>query len=121
MMSRLAEYRKLEEQLKAQMAELEAMKSDKSLKKDMEFEDKLRSLMGEYNITLPSLINILDPQLGARRAPVHLSQPQRRTRLVKTYKNPHSGEVVETKGGNHKVLKSWKAEYGADEVEGWIK
>lgn|GEM_PF-2433849 len=36
MMSRLAEYRKLEEQLKAQMAELEAMKSDKSLKKDMD-------------------------------------------------------------------------------------
>ena len=120
-MSRLAEYRKLEEQLKAQMAELEAMRNDKSLKKDMEFEDKLRSLMGEYNIALPSLINILDPQLGTRRAPVQQGQTPRRTRQVKTYKNPHSGEVVETKGGNHKVLKSWKAEYGADEVEGWIQ
>jgi hypothetical protein len=33
-MSRLAEYRKLEVQLKAQMAELEAMRNDKSLKKE---------------------------------------------------------------------------------------
>jgi hypothetical protein len=31
---------------------------------------------------------------------------------VKVYKNPHSGEIVETKGGNHKTLKQWKAEHG---------
>ncbi|KPY02096.1 hypothetical protein ALO61_05192 [Pseudomonas savastanoi pv. nerii] len=35
---------------------------------------------------------------------------------MKLYKNPHSGEVVETTGGNHKVLKEWKAEYGSDTV-----
>jgi len=120
-MSRLAEYRKLEEQLKSQMAELEAMRNDKSLKKDMEFEDKLRSLMGEYSSTLPSLINILDPQFGTRRAPVQQGPTPRRARQVKTYKNPHSGEIVATKGGNHKVLKGWKAEYGTDEVESWIQ
>jgi hypothetical protein len=31
-----------------------------------------------------------------------------------------SDEVVETKGGNHKVLKEWKAEYGSDTVESWL-
>lgn len=38
---------------------------------------------------------------------------------MKTYKNPHSGEVIETKGGNHKTLKEWKAEHGSDLVESW--
>lgn len=39
---------------------------------------------------------------------------------VKQYKNPHNGEIIETKGGNHKLLKEWKAEYGSDVVEGWL-
>jgi hypothetical protein len=39
---------------------------------------------------------------------------------VKVYKNPESGEVVETKGGNHKTLKEWKAKYGSEKVESWL-
>lgn len=119
-MSRLAEFRKLEEQLALQLAELEAMKSDGALQKEMEFEDKLRALMAEYNINLGGLINILDPQ--ASRAPrAAASTDKRRERKVKLYKNPHTGEVVETKGGNHKILKAWKAEFGNDEVESWVQ
>jgi len=41
----------------------------------------------------------------------------RKPRQVKVYKNPHTGKVVETKGGNHKTLKEWKAEQGAATVE----
>ncbi|MGE8457076.1 MAG: H-NS histone, partial [Pseudomonas alloputida] len=33
--------------------------------------------------------------------------------------NPHNGEVIETKGGNHKTLKEWKATWGGDVVESW--
>ncbi|MDP0886312.1 histone-like nucleoid-structuring protein, MvaT/MvaU family [Klebsiella pneumoniae] len=47
--------------------------------------------------------------------------PQRKPRALKVYKNPHSGEVVETKGGNHGVLKAWKQEYGAETVESWLQ
>jgi len=118
-MSRLAEFRKLEEQLALQLAELEAMKNDGSLQKEMEFEDKLRALMDEYNVNLPTLINILDPQ--ASTASRSASTDKRRERKVKSYKNPHTGEVVETKGGNHKILKAWKAEHGSDEVESWLQ
>ena len=35
------------------------------------------------------------------------------------YKNPNSGEILETKGGNNRVLKAWKTQYGADVVKGW--
>jgi hypothetical protein len=66
------------------------------------------------------VINLLDPQ-ASRRAPA--AKPQagtRKPRRVKIYKNPHTGEVVETKGGNHKTLKEWKAEHGSATVESWL-
>ena len=43
----------------------------------------------------------------------------KRARKVKQYKNPHTGEVIETKGGNHKTLKEWKAKWGPEAVESW--
>jgi hypothetical protein len=121
-MSRLAEFRKLEQQLAAQLAELETLKNDDGLKKEMEFENKLRGLLGEYNYSLRDVINILDPQASSRKsAPAAVAEKAtRKPRSVKVYKNPHSGEVVETKGGNHKALKEWKGQYGSDVVESWV-
>src|SRR5471030_2770808 len=119
-MSRLAEFRKLEQQLAAQLAELESMKSDSGLKKEMEFESKLRDLLGEYGYSLKDVINLLDPQAGRRAPATEAKSGTRKPREVKIYKNPHSGEVVETKGGNHKTLKEWKAEHGSDTVESWL-
>lgn len=45
---------------------------------------------------------------------------KRRAREVKVYTNPHTAEVVETKGGNNKTLKAWKTQYGAETVESWL-
>lgn len=119
-MSRLAEFRALEQQLAAQLAELEALKNDDSLKKEIEFEQKLRDLLGEYGYSLRNVIAILDPQAATRRAPAAVEKAARKPRQVKVYKNPHTGETIETKGGNHKVLKEWKAKWGSDEVESWL-
>ena len=119
-MSKLAEYRQLEEHLAEQLQALEALKGDAGLKKEIEFETKLRALLAEYGYSLPNVINLLDPKSG-RRAPV--AEPQastRKPRQVKVYKNPETGEVVETKGGNHKTLKEWKAKYGSNTVESWL-
>lgn len=125
-MSKLAEYRQLERHLAEQLEALEAMKGDKALEKEIEFETKLRGLLGEYSKSLKDIVSLLEPESSAKsgkgRKP-HVVAPQKATRKareVKTYKNPHSGEVVETKGGNHKTLKQWKAEYGADTVESWV-
>ncbi|MFJ2456683.1 histone-like nucleoid-structuring protein, MvaT/MvaU family [Pseudomonas protegens] len=120
-MSRLAEFRALEQQLATQLAELENFKNDQDLKREIEFEQKLRALLGEYGYSLRHIIAILDPQASIRRnEPATQARGTRKPRQVKTYKNPHSGEVVETKGGNHKTLKEWKAEFGSDEVKNWV-
>lgn len=120
-MSRLAEFRKLEQSLAAQLAELEAMKGSSELQAEIEFETKLRDLLAKYGFSLKDIINILDPQASRRAAaPAAAEKSPRRARQVKQYKNPHNGEIIETKGGNHKLLKEWKAEYGSDVVEGWL-
>ncbi|MDD1148817.1 DNA binding protein [Pseudomonas sp. TNT2022 ID357] len=120
-MSRLAEFRKLEQQLATQLAELESMKSDSGLKKEMEFESKLRALLGEYGFSLKNIINILDPEAGSRTSTSKAAPAKtvRKAREVKIYKNPNSGELIETKGGNHPQLKEWKTEFGVDVVESW--
>ncbi|MCI0997353.1 histone-like nucleoid-structuring protein, MvaT/MvaU family [Pseudomonas corrugata] len=120
-MSRLAEFRALEQQLAAQLAELESLKNDDGLKREIEFEKKLRDLLSEYGFSLRNIVAILNPQAASRRPPVVVGEKSsRKPRQLKVYKNPHSGEFVETKGGNHKTLKEWKNQYGVEEVESWL-
>jgi hypothetical protein len=120
-MSKLAEFRQLEKHLAEQLEALEALKGDAGLKREIEFETKLRALLAEYGYSLPNVINLLDPPVARRRSPPNEPKvSSRKPRQVKVYKNPHSGEMVETKGGNHRTLKEWKAEYGSATVESWL-
>lgn len=118
-MSKLAEFRALEKALQEQLAQLDSLKNDNGLKQEIAFEEKLRRLMTEYGKSLKDIIAILDPQARTTQSKATVSS-SRRARQAKIYNNPHTGEVVETKGGNHKVLKQWKEKYGADTVESWL-
>lgn len=117
-MSRLQEYRRAEEELRRQLEQLEKMKNDGALAKEIEFESKLRALMEEYGISEKSLIALIAPS-APEPATRNAATGTRRPREMKVYKNPNSGETIQTKGGNHKQLKEWKAEYGAEVVESW--
>ncbi|MBD1551742.1 histone-like nucleoid-structuring protein, MvaT/MvaU family [Pseudomonas typographi] len=119
-MSRLAEFRAAEKALQEQLAQLEALKNDAGLKKEIEFEEKLKKLMDHYGKSLREVIAILDPGKVSSK-PVAAPKQTRKPRVVKVYENPHTGELIETKGGNHRGLKAWKAEYGAATVESWVR
>jgi hypothetical protein len=116
-MSLINEYRSTEEAIKELQERLNKLKGDEGLQKEIEFEKKLRELMGVYNKSLKDVIAIIDPQ--AVRGTAAKTTGTKKPRKVKTYKNPNTGEVIETKGGNHKVLKEWKAQWGSDVVESW--
>jgi hypothetical protein len=116
-MSSLAEYRRLEQQLALQLQALEDMKNNDGLQKELEFEGKLRALMAEYNVNLGGVISILDPQSSVRSS--KSVDSTRKARDMKIYVHADTNERVETKGGNHKVLKAWKAEFGSEMVESW--
>lgn len=120
-MSKLAEFRAAEKALQEQLSALEALKNDSGLQREIEFEEKLKSLMEEYGANLGKVIAILDPASSLRKinARPEGDRQQRKPREVKVYKNPHTGETIETKGGNHRQLKEWKSEYGGDVVESW--
>lgn len=119
-MSLINEYRATEEAIKELQDRLKNMSQDDKLKKELEFEGKLRALMGEYQKSLRDIIAMLDPDTKSIK-PTRAGKTTgtKRPRKVKQYKNPNTGEVIETKGGNHKTLKEWKAKWGSDEVEGW--
>jgi hypothetical protein len=119
-MSKLAEFRQLEKHLAEQLQALEALKGDAGLKQEIEFETKLRALLAKYGYSLKDVIGLLGPQAGRRAPAIELKPGTRKPRQVKIYKNPKTGEVVETKGGNHKILKEWKAEHGSATVESWL-
>ncbi|MEX5592733.1 histone-like nucleoid-structuring protein, MvaT/MvaU family [Pseudomonas orientalis] len=120
-MSRLAEFRAAEKALQEQLAQLESLKNDAGLKKEIEFEEKLKKLMGSYDKSLRDVIAILDPNPAKRGATPAAAPKQRRARVVKVYQNPHTGELIETKGGNHRGLKAWKEEHGAATVDSWLR
>ena len=118
-MSLINEYRQTEEAIKELQERLKSLQEDDKLQRELEF----RSLMGEYQKSLRDIIGILDteakPARQARTPKASSGSTPKRARKVKQYKNPHNGEVIETKGGNHKTLKEWKAKWGSDDVESW--
>lgn len=121
-MSRLFEYRQLEKRIAQETAKLEMLKGDLRLEKEIEFETQLKILLQEYGKSLADVKSILDPE--ASRLEVAASPSfQKRTglpRKVKVYRNPLTGEIAESKGGNNRLLSAWKAQFGHDEVESWV-
>ncbi|EJL04365.1 MULTISPECIES: histone-like nucleoid-structuring protein MvaT [Pseudomonas] len=120
-MSLINEYNATKQAIEDLQQRLADLSKDDKLQKELEFEGKLRTLMGEYSKSLRDIIALLDPEAKSSKAPrgAVKTTGTKRARKVKQYKNPHNGEVIETKGGNHKTLKEWKAKWGGDVVEGW--
>ena len=122
-MSLINEYRATRAAIEELQARLQAPEEDGKLQQELEFEQRLRQLLAQYNKALPDVVALLDNEGKSRparqaRAKAE-SAPARRSRRMKVYTNPNTGETIETKGGNHKQLKEWKAIWGSDVVEGW--
>nr|WP_298373009.1 histone-like nucleoid-structuring protein, MvaT/MvaU family [uncultured Halomonas sp.] len=120
-MSLLSEYMKKEQLLKQIQEEMEQMESDQRLTSELEFKERLEALMQEFSKNAADVIDLLQPQERSSGTSKSVATGgSRRKRKLKIYKNPNTGEVVETRGGNQKTLKSWKDEHGANTVESWL-
>ncbi|XKH61624.1 DNA binding protein [Halomonas sediminis] len=116
-MSILNTYLQKEQQLKQLEEELDRLKNDERLKTEMDFKNHLENLMREFDKSAADVIKQLSPTQSADSNAKSTSSTKRK---LKIYKNPNTGETVETRGGNQKTLKAWKEEYGAETVEGWL-
>ncbi|MDN3560871.1 histone-like nucleoid-structuring protein, MvaT/MvaU family [Vreelandella neptunia] len=122
MSSVLSDYIKKEQLLKQLQEELNALQDNKELQQELEFKDALTKLMTEYGKVSREVCEMLDPNYEAPGAGKKAASNTdgRKKRTLKVYKNPHTGEVVETRGGNQKQIQEWKAEFGNEEVVGWV-
>jgi len=121
-MSLINEYRSTQEAIEELQARLKNLSEDSNLQKELDFEKQLRKLMSDYGKSLRDVNAILDPSSRAQKARAAgrpASFGSKRQRKLKQYKNPNTGEVIETRGGNHRVLKEWKNKWGGDVVESW--
>lgn len=114
--SLIAQQKLLREQRDALDRQLEAMQRDADAITDIC--DQVKKLANDQGVSVAEIALALAPELNKPSRGAESPAPTR-TRQVKIYKNPHNGEKIETKGGNHKLLKQWKAEHGAGEVESW--
>ncbi|TVS18260.1 MAG: transcriptional regulator [Gammaproteobacteria bacterium] len=113
-MDRVAQLRKKQQEFDKVKQELEQLKKSKTVQKELAFLTDLEALLKKHGKTLNDL-----PKQGRtlKAAPART----RKKRKLKTYINPHTGEKIQTRGGNHKILKEWKAEHGSEEVESWAR
>jgi len=120
-MSLINEYRSTQEAIEELQARLKNLAEDSNLQKELDFEKQLRKLMGDYGKSLRDINAILDPSSRTlkARAAGRPALGSKRQRKLKQYKNPNTGEVIETRGGNHRTLKEWKQKWGGDVVESW--
>ena len=115
-MSLLQQYAQLEQQAKELQKKMEILQERDDFKKEKEFLEKLQGLIEEFGRTPQDVINQLSPKSLNSTA----TENRRKKRKLKVYRNPITNEVVETRGGNHKTLRLWKDEHGAEVVESWL-
>lgn len=122
-MSLIQTYQQAEAEMKRLQEQMEELQNDERLQTELEFKSQVESLMEEYGKSVSDVVSLLDPQgrLRPSMAPKAKSGGERKKRKLKVYRNPETGEVVETRGGNQKTLKAWKLQYGADRVESWLE
>jgi hypothetical protein len=119
-MAKINDYYQKKQLIEKLAAELEQLEKDQALKGELAFENKVRALMKEYDKSPKDVLQILsaiDPSVVGEKNPS--TADSRPKRPIKTYKNPHTGEVVKTRGGNHKTLNEWRQKHGKEAVQSW--
>lgn len=133
-MSKFASYVESKDALEELKKKVALLEKDESVQKVIGFQSKLNDLMEKYKVTRADVLRLWGIEDAGSKSvkvtkavkPVKVKKTAKagdkrfQARPVKTFKNPHTGEVVKTKGGNHKVLNAWRETYGKEVIDSWI-
>lgn len=120
MSSLLARYRQVQAQIKSLESEIQEIEKDPEFLVEKEFYEKLQQLMADYNKTTDQVVAYLLPE-AAKESSKGTRGPRPGTpRKRLKYMNPHTGEVVVSASGNHKVLRGWRENYPDVDIKDWI-
>ena len=111
----------IEKQMAQLEKELKSIENSAAFKKENAIKRALTNLMKKHGCSKNDLIALLqeDGSEPVRRG-TKAAATTRKPRKLKIFKNPKTGETVETRGGNHKVLKAWKAKYKMENIDDWL-
>ena len=111
----------IEKKLAQLEKELKSIENSAAFKKENAVKRALASLMKKHGCSKSELITLLQTD---ESSPVKLRKKSlastRKPRKLKVFKNPETGEIVETRGGNHKVLKAWKSQHNLENIDAWL-
>ena len=112
----------LEKQLAQLEKELKSIENSAAFRKENAVKRALANLMKKHGCSKADLIALLqdDSSAPAKRGKKPAASGMRKPRKLKIFRNPNTGETVETRGGNHKVLKAWKAEHNLANIDEWL-
>ena len=106
------------DKLKKEIANLE---QSESYKNEQSLIRGVEKLLNKFGKTKVELVEFLSNEKTSKTTSKKVEATNtRKRRKLKIYKNPLTNETIETRGGNHKVLKAWKAQYPAQNIEEWI-
>jgi len=124
-MGKISSYYEKQKAVKQLQDELQKMEEDKELKKELDFKEELNQLMEKYGKSGKDMLEVLATLDSSVKNKLEQGggsssgSDGRKKRPLKTYRNPHTGEVVQTRGGNHKTLNAWRKQHGKEEVARW--
>jgi hypothetical protein len=104
--------------LQKEIADLEKSESYKNEQSLISGVEKLLCKFGKTKAELIAFLN--DEKTTKITANKAGSTKTRKRRKLKIYRNPLTKETIQTRGGNHKMLKAWKASYPTQNIEEWI-
>ena len=111
----------IEKQMAQLEKELKSIENSVAFKKENAVKRALANLMKKHSCSQSDIIALLQSDESEpskrRKKP---AATKRKPRKLKVFKNPETGETVETRGGNHKVLKAWKTQYKLDNIDDWL-
>lgn len=131
-MSKLVTFKAAERALAVYYRELQEMKDDPELKRELEFDAELTELLARFKVSRETLLEILkmDSQNERKISQAKLSglPANASTKAIarskqkfpqRTYLNPHTGVEIKIRLGTDSKYKEWVKQYGKETVESW--
>lgn len=119
------QYRELEQAIAQKHTYLEALKNDPELQRELAFDAALEAFLAQHSMNKHKLHLFLrsDPSVDFYKKPVAAKGKATRNshpEPTKTFRNPHSGEILTVKRLSHSTYKQWVAEHGEATVQSWL-
>jgi hypothetical protein len=125
-MATIADFKAAERALAMQFTAFEEMKQNPELRKALELDAALEAFCTEHKTSRAALYELLALDIAPEKKPASkpASKPATGKRVfngvkIRTFKNPHTGEVLVVRGNRDGKFNQWNIEYGKDVVASW--